>query len=65
MGKWKDVTHDRDTFHVVPIGDLKAHVETGVFCWCEPKVERLRPRGVLVTHNSMDGRELVERHGLQ
>jgi hypothetical protein len=32
--------------------------------WCQPKVETF-DGGRLVTHNSKDGRELVERHGLQ
>jgi len=63
--RWRDVSHDwLETVHVVPVGDLRAHRERGTTCWCEPKVERL-DRGVLVTHNSMDGRELIEKHGLQ
>ena len=50
--------------HVVPVGDMKPHVEHGVACWCAPKVERFPEGGTLVTHNSLDGRELVERHGV-
>lgn len=51
--------------HVVPISDLKAHVEDRS-CWCNPKVTK-EPgaKKAVVSHNSMDGRELVERHGLQ
>lgn len=61
---WKDVTHDGlETVHVVPVNDLRAHRERGTSCWCDPKLERL-DRGVLVTHNSMDGRELIEKFGL-
>lgn len=64
--RWKDVTHDdMRTVHVVPIGDLKRHRERWATCWCNPRVETFEGGGVLVTHNSMDGRELVERHGLQ
>lgn len=63
--KWRDVSHDEQVYHVVPVGDLKPHVERGVFCWCDPKVERVGKKGTLVTHNSADGRELIERHGLQ
>lgn len=48
--------------HVLPLTDLREHDETRT-CWCQPKVERVK--GVVVTHNSADGRELVERHGLQ
>lgn len=49
--------------HVLPVNDLREHVESEA-CWCAPSVERVG-QGTLVTHNSMDGRELVERHGLQ
>ena len=63
---WDDVTHDEmQTVHVVPVNDLRDHTEVGTECWCAPKVERFEGGGCLVTHNSMDGRELVERHGLQ
>jgi hypothetical protein len=65
-GRWKDVTHDElKTVHVVPVGDLRAHRERGITCWCQPKVETFDGGGRLVTHNSMDGRELIEKHGVQ
>lgn len=64
--RWKDVTHDgMRTVHVVPVGDLKRHVERGAACWCNPTVQTFDGGGRLVTHNSLDGRELIERHGLQ
>jgi len=47
--------------HVLPLNDLREHDETRT-CWCQPKVERV-DGGVVVTHQSADGRELVERHG--
>jgi len=55
-----DVKRD---IHVLPMKDLREHDETRT-CWCHPKVERVEG-GVVVTHHSADGRELVERHGLQ
>ena len=51
--------------HVLPIDDLREHDETRT-CWCTPTVEYRTEWGcALVIHNSMDGRELVEKHGLQ
>lgn len=50
--------------HVMPVGDLRAHRETRT-CWCRPRVEKQPDwRAALVTHNSMDGRELIEQTGL-
>jgi hypothetical protein len=49
--------------HVLPTGDLRKHEETRA-CWCDPHVEQA-DGGIVVVHHSMDGRELVERHGLQ
>lgn len=59
------------SIHVVPIDDLQEHVETGAPCCCRPKIlwddaitgERLDEP--VIVHNSADGRELVERHGVQ
>ncbi|HEY1171026.1 MAG TPA: hypothetical protein VGH19_06605 [Verrucomicrobiae bacterium] len=52
--------------HVVPNNDDRQH--SAVSCWCDPKIEYLDPengmpyeKGPLVTHNSMDCRESVER----
>jgi hypothetical protein len=50
--------------HVVPADDLQPHIESGVECWCKPRVEKHGNYALTVVHNSMDGRELVERHGL-
>jgi hypothetical protein len=49
--------------HVVPIDDIREHEEHEA-CWCAPRVES-EGYGVVIIHNSMDGRELVERHGVQ
>jgi len=50
--------------HVVPIDDLREHDEMGTTCWCAPRVYE-EDGNTLVVHNSMDGRELIEQHGLQ
>lgn len=58
--------------HVLPVRDLREDVDAGDSCWCQPRVERQdveRPNGelqlrVVVTHQALDGRELVERHGV-
>jgi hypothetical protein len=64
---WRRVTYRRERVcHIYPVADLREHVEGAEVreCWCEPKLETVG-RGLLVVHNSMDGRELVEEHGLQ
>jgi len=50
--------------HVLPIDDLRPHVERRS-CWCQPAIERLKDGVLLVTHHALDGRELVEQHGIQ
>lgn len=63
-GDWDDVTQDDfKTIHVVPVRDLREHVVRGTGCWCQPSVERLGPGRELVTHVSLDGRELVGPYG--
>lgn len=67
------VTKAARAVHVVPIDDLRKHVDTGRSCWCAPRVETIDLQtgapypagGCLVIHHALDGRELVERHGLQ
>jgi len=49
--------------HVLPLEDLREHEESRV-CWCSPRLEQEEEDcDVVVIHASMDGRELVERHG--
>lgn len=50
--------------HVYPIRDLCRHNLRGVECWCEPVVKPLEGGRRMVVHNSMDGRELIEAHGV-
>jgi hypothetical protein len=65
MARWATIENHADAdCHVVPIGDLKRHRDRGVTCWCNPKVTRYPDGGALVVHNSMDGRELIEQHGI-
>jgi hypothetical protein len=51
--------------HVVPRGDLVEH-ELNRWCWCQPLVvpDNDEDTEALVIHNSLDGRELVEEHGI-
>lgn len=51
---------------VLPTNDTREHQEDGVNCWCRPKVDKQRTAsglGFIVSHNSGDGRELVEQYG--
>ena len=54
--------------HVTPINDLRAHLDSRD-CWCKPRIEieedfLTDETKVLVIHHSLDGRELVEQHGV-
>ena len=44
--------------HVLPIDDIIQHIEIGTGCWCTPSIKE---DGMLVVHNSADGREYKER----
>lgn len=48
-----------DTWHVVPLNDLKEHVDAET-CWCRPDVEYVGV-GTIVTHHAMDERESYEQ----
>jgi len=51
-------------FHIVPVSDLREHCEDDAGrCWCHPTVKR-HGRGLVIVHQSSDGRELVEQHGV-
>lgn len=47
---------NRWRMHVVPLNDLRDHV-ADMSCWCDPAVSE---DGMVVTHHSMDQRELYE-----
>lgn len=48
-----------ETYHVLPVNDIKEHEESAD-CHCQPTVEELK-YGRLVVHNSYDGREATEQ----
>jgi hypothetical protein len=55
----------KSDLHVMPIQDLREH-EHSRECWCRPRIETGEQFSVpVVVHNAMDGRELVEVHGVQ
>lgn len=45
--------------HVLPINDEREHEEL-TSCWCNPQLITDEPE-LIVVHNSMDGRELIEQ----
>jgi len=55
---------DLSVIHVVPIDDLIEHDTSGDDCVCGPDTETVKrddgSTGWLVTHHSLDGRELYE-----
>jgi hypothetical protein len=66
MSKQWDITQPRQRgdVHILPIRDLRDHDERRT-CWCDPTVMAVDgSRACVVTHNSADGRELVEAHGI-
>jgi hypothetical protein len=52
------------TLHVLPVADLIEHDDEGLGCVCGPDVEWVigpdGSGGRLVTHHSLDGREIQE-----
>lgn len=46
-------------WHILPINDIKEHEELST-CHCMPKSEILENGDIMITHNSFDGRELIE-----
>lgn len=50
---------------VLPVDDLEEHVRDPGRCWCAPLITHVGHGWLMVSHNSKDGRELVEEHGLQ
>ena len=50
---------DNEDVHVVPLNDLLPHTEIGADCMCDPRIEIVGGR-LLIVHNSYDGREEKE-----
>lgn len=46
--------------HVYPLNDEREHVTEGTTCWCDPQLDLEQPE-IIVIHNSLDGRELIEQ----
>lgn len=69
MSRWAGGPAGPDGWHVWPLDDLREHMidEPGEFpgCWCLPVWEPVATNDgnicVLVSHNSLDGREVLER----
>lgn len=67
---WLCLREDDDeyTVHVIPIDDVVMHDEAGIGCVCGPRLERIDADdggdAWLVSHASLDGRELLERKWL-
>lgn len=61
---WYRYRSARSDVHVLPIQDLREHAETRD-CWCQPRTTREGiGDAVVVVHHALDGRELVEQHGV-
>lgn len=46
--------------HVLPVDDYVDHAQHGTRCLCKPSAEVVEG-GLIISHNSWDGRELYER----
>lgn len=57
--QWARLPTDTDVYHVIPVGDLKAHLD-GRHCWCKPRIETYDNGNTLISHNAADGREFFE-----
>ena len=54
-----------ETLHILPINDLRDHDEKDDgSCWCTPSIAQ-KDRGRIITHNSADGREILEKLNLR
>lgn len=52
-----------DDCHVLPLGDLRDHIETRD-CWCRPELIEDQAGGFIAVHNSMDRREHTIEKGI-
>jgi hypothetical protein len=49
------ISMDDARIYVLPLNDLKPHVENGEWCHCQPRID-----GDVVIHNAYDGREFYK-----
>ena len=55
----------KSDIHVLPKNDLREHIESRD-CWCGVHVQKEPDmRVAVVIHKAADGRDFVERHGVQ
>ena len=54
-----DYTEEEVIHHIVPNNDLRPHPLTEN-CWCRPTVWKNDDGYTIITHNSLDRRELYE-----
>jgi hypothetical protein len=54
---------EKEIIHILPTNDLKPHADKGKYCKCEPSIEE-DEYGVVILHNSYDGREFFENEPL-
>lgn len=47
--------------HCYPLNDLQPHATDGLPCPCGPTKETVEGGGVVMIHNSFDGREILEK----
>lgn len=57
---WDVISTGPEEVHLVPKADLIEHTENDE-CVCGPDVQYLEGGGKIITHASLDGRELTER----
>lgn len=51
---------EENIWHILPIGDSDEHEESSM-CKCKPTVKEEEGGGILIVHNSFDGREGLEQ----
>lgn len=58
MKKWRALgpAYPGGPSHSYPLDDLREHDVDGDNCWCRPTLN-----GIVLVHNSLDGREIRER----
>jgi hypothetical protein len=61
--RWRVRELSDEDIHVLPVNDLRVHLEIRT-CWCKPTFWEAPDGELVIMHNSVDGRELIERHGL-
>ena len=53
---WLTVEEFSGNAHLIPIDDLKAHIQSA-YCKCKPETQRTERNTILIVHYSYNGRE--------